>query len=104
MWASPSHLAQSGVATQEQCSPPCQTPTFCFRIKEETHVPFIGSNTPKTKACKLPSVQGKPKNININKLNASSFAIANVSKEFVNGVKKIENLKMELIKRIAFQI
>lgn len=92
--------------TQEQCSPPCQTPIFSFRIKEETHAPFIGSDTPKTKACKLPSVQGKPKhkNKNKNKLNASSFAIADVIKEFVNGVKKIKKLKMEMIKRIRFQI
>jgi hypothetical protein len=71
--------------TQEQCSPPCQTLIFCFKIKEETHAPFIGSDIPKTKACKLPNVQGKPKNKNKkkNKLNASSFAIANVTKEFV---------------------
>jgi hypothetical protein len=37
-------------------------------------------------------------------LNASSFAIANVIKKFVNGVKKIERLKMEMLKRIAFKI
>ncbi len=80
---------------------------FSFRIKEQTHASFIGSDTPKTKACKLPGVQGKPKNKNKNKLNASSFVIANVIKKFVNGVKKIKKLKMKMmkmIKRIAFQI
>ncbi len=45
--------------TQEQCNPPCQTPIFSFRIKEDIHVPFIGSNIPRTKTCKLPGVQGK---------------------------------------------
>jgi hypothetical protein len=37
-------------------------------------------------------------------LNGSSFTIADAIKEFVNGVKKIEKLKMEMTKRISFQM
>jgi hypothetical protein len=35
------------------------------------------------------------------KLDASSFAIANVIKEFSKGVKEIEKMKMEMTKRIT---
>ncbi len=50
--------------TQAQCSPLHQNHVFNHVIEMETHVPYISLDIPKTKACKLSSVQGKP---NINK-------------------------------------
>ncbi len=38
------------------------------------------------------------------KLDASSFAIANVMKEFSKGVKEIEKMNMEMIERITTQM
>ncbi len=35
------------------------------------------------------------------KLNASFFAIVDAIKEFLEGVKEIETMKMEMIERIA---
>ncbi len=72
--------------------------------EKEAHAPSVGSNTPKTKACKLPNVQGKANKRMENKrrkLDASSFAIANAIKKIPKGVKEIEKIKMEMIKRIA---
>jgi len=49
-------------------------------------------------------VQGKANKIMENKrrkLDASSFAIANVMKEFSKGVKEIEKMNMEMIERIT---
>jgi hypothetical protein len=69
-----------------------------------THAPFVGSNTPKTKACKLPSVQGKANKRMENKrrkLDASSSTITNAIKKIPKGVKEIGKMKMEMIKRIA---
>ncbi len=37
-------------------------------------------------------------------INASSIANVDAIKKFVNGVKKIEKLKMKMTKRITFQM
>ncbi len=44
---------------QEHSSPPQQVLVFSHGNEEESHAPSIGSNTLRTRACKLPSVQGK---------------------------------------------
>jgi hypothetical protein len=44
---------------QKHFSPPQYTPIFGHGNEEEVHVPSIGSNIPRTRACKLPNVQGK---------------------------------------------
>jgi hypothetical protein len=49
--------------TQEQCRPLHQNHVFSHVIEKETHVPYISLDTPKTKACKLSSVQSKPNKI-----------------------------------------
>ncbi len=71
---------------------------------KEVHAPSIGLDNPKTRACKLLRVQGKANKRMENKrrkLDASSSAIANAIKEFSKGVKEIENMKMEMIKKIT---
>jgi hypothetical protein len=78
--------------TQEQCNPLHQNHVSSHVIEKGTHVPYISLNTPKTKACKLSSVQGKPNKKN-KKIKIICKFINNVdaTKEFVNGVKEIED-------------
>ncbi len=87
---------------QEHFDPPQQTPIFSHGNEEEVHVPSIGLDILKIKACKVFGVQGKVNKIMENKrrkLDASSFAIVDVIKEFSKGVKEIEKMNMEMIER-----
>jgi hypothetical protein len=87
---------------QEHSSPPQQVPFLVVVL-----APSIGSNTLRTRACKLPGVQSKANKkmeSKRRKLDASSFAITNAIKEFSKGVKDIEKMKMEMIERIATQL
>jgi hypothetical protein len=62
------------------------------------------SDTLKTRACKLHSVQGKPnKKLKKKKrwLSTCSFTIVNVINNFIHVVKEIEFLKMEMIKFVT---
>jgi hypothetical protein len=89
---------------QEQSNPPQQAPIFGHGNEEEVHVPSVGSNIPRTRVCKLSSVQGKANKRmenKIRKLDVGSFAIVDAIKEFSKGVKKIEKMMMEMIERIA---
>jgi hypothetical protein len=74
----------------------------------------IGINTsstnfdsPRTRACKLHSVQGKPnKKLEKKKrqLSTCSFVFANAINNFTHVMKEIEFLKMEMIKFITSQM
>ncbi len=88
----------------EHSSPPQQAPIFGHGNEEEVHAPSAGSDTPKTRACKLFGVQGKVNKRMENKrrkLDASFFAIVDAIKEFSEGVKEIEKMIMEMTERIA---
>ncbi len=85
-------------------SPRQQAPVFGHGNEEEVHAPSVGLDTPKTKACKLSSVQGKANKRMENKrrkLDAGSSAIADAIKKISEGLKK---MKMEMTKRIATQM
>jgi hypothetical protein len=89
--------------TQDHSNPPQQAPIFGHG-NEEVDAPSIGSDTPRTRACKLLSVQGKANKrmeSKRRKLDAGSFTIIDAIKEFSKGVKEIENMKMEMTERIA---
>jgi len=76
--------------TQEHSSPAQKAPVFGHGNEEEVRVPFIGLDAPRSKACKLLGVQGKANKRMENKrrkLDAGSFTIANVIKEFLEGVR-----------------
>ncbi len=88
--------------TQEHSTPPQQTNNFSHGNEEEIHVPSIGLDILNIRACKLFGVQSKGNKIMENKrrkLDASSFAIVDVIKEFSKGVKEIEKVNMEMIER-----
>jgi len=90
--------------TQDHSNPPQQAPIFGHGNEEEVDAPSIGSDTPRTRACKLLSVQGKANKKMENKrrkLDADSFTINDAIKEFSEGVKEIKNMKMEMTERIA---
>ncbi len=92
---------------QEHSCPPQQVLVFSHGNEEEVHAPSIGSNTLRTKACKLPSVQGKANKRMENKrrkLDVGSFAIIDAIKKNSKGVKEIKKMKMEMTKRIATQL
>jgi hypothetical protein len=80
---------------QEHSSPPQQVFVFNHGNEEEVHAPSIGSNTLRTRACKLPSVQGKVNKRMENKrrkLDVASSAIIDAIKEFSKhmGKKKLK--------------
>jgi len=92
---------------QEHSNPPQQVLVFSHGKEEEVHAPSIGSNTLRTRACKLLNVQGKANKrmeSKRRKLDAGSFAITDAIKEFSKGVKEIEKMKMEETKRITTQL
>ncbi len=76
---------------------------MCLRMIMQnfgTVAPSINSNSPKTKACKLHTMQGKPnKKLKKKKrrLFTCSIAIANAINNFTHVVKEIEFLKMEMM-------
>ncbi len=75
--------------------------------EEEVHAPSVGSNTLRSRASKLPNVQGKANKrmeSKRRKLDVGSFAITDAIKEFSKGVKEIEKMKMEETKRITTQL
>jgi hypothetical protein len=76
--------------TQEHYRPPQQAPIFGHGNEEEVHAPSIGSDTLRTRVCKLSSVQGKANKRMENKrrkLDVGSSTIIDVIKEFLEGVK-----------------
>jgi hypothetical protein len=92
---------------QEHSNPPQQVLVFSHGNEEEVHAPLVGSNTLRTRTCKLPNVQGKANKrmeSKRRKLDAGSFAIADAIEEFSKGVKEIEKMKMQETKRITTQL
>jgi len=76
------------VILKRQCSPLHQNHVFSHVIEKETHAPYICLDTPKTKTCKLSSVQGKPNKI---KIVCKLSNNVDATKESANGVKEIDN-------------
>jgi hypothetical protein len=71
------------------------------------NTPFVSSNGPKIKACKLLGVQRKPnKKLKRKKrqLFIGSFVIADIINNFTHVVKEIEFKKWEMTKFITFQM